>query len=274
MRALGARDARASYVMKACGGRRRRGSDDRRRRKRGGGARAVRTRRRRVLNTPVVVAKATADPRYRAEQNRKAPRKIGSKLVALRLHQLRQVRARLPQRRQLRLRDGACTGAELRATTSCARAPWWTCRAACSRSRKAHQIANFQDFCNECGNCDVFCPEDGGPYIEKPRFFGSLDAWRALPRDGFFACASADVDAAWGAHPRASSTTSRWTAPATARCSPTASITRRAEPQRAAASAGQRPRGHSGRAHASISRPTSTWPWRWTACSTRAGPTP
>ncbi|RMH14464.1 MAG: glutamate synthase, partial [Planctomycetota bacterium] len=27
-----------------------------------------------------------------------------------------------------------------------------------------HQIANFADFCNECGNCDVFCPEDGGPY--------------------------------------------------------------------------------------------------------------
>ena len=53
---------------------------------------------------------------------------------------------------------------------------------------KAHQLANFQDFCNECGNCDVFCPEDGGPYIEKPRFFGSLDAFAAAPaRDGFFA---------------------------------------------------------------------------------------
>ena len=56
---------------------------------------------------------------------------------------------------------------------------------------KAHQLANFQDFCNECGNCDVFCPEDGGPYIEKPRFFGSLDAFAATPaRDGFFASRS------------------------------------------------------------------------------------
>ena len=53
---------------------------------------------------------------------------------------------------------------------------------------KQHQIANFQDFCNECGNCDVFCPEDGGPYIEKPRFFGSHEAFRAMPvREGFFA---------------------------------------------------------------------------------------
>jgi hypothetical protein len=65
--------------------------------------------------------------------------------------------------------------------------------------RKEHQIANFQDFCNECGNCDVFCPEDGGPYIEKPRFFGSLEAWRALKeRDGFFAQRSGAGDAIWG----------------------------------------------------------------------------
>ena len=43
-----------------------------------------------------------------------------------------------------------------------------------------HQIANFADFCNECGNCDVFCPEDGGPYVVKPRFFGSEADWRRV----------------------------------------------------------------------------------------------
>jgi putative selenate reductase len=43
---------------------------------------------------------------------------------------------------------------------------------------RVSQIANFADACNECGNCDVFCPEDGGPYIEKPRFFGSLDSFK------------------------------------------------------------------------------------------------
>ncbi|MBI5596268.1 MAG: glutamate synthase [Elusimicrobia bacterium] len=52
---------------------------------------------------------------------------------------------------------------------------------------KKHQLANFADFCNECGNCDVFCPELGGPYVLKPRFFGSLEAWRETRhRDGFF----------------------------------------------------------------------------------------
>ena len=50
-----------------------------------------------------------------------------------------------------------------------------------------HQIACWADACNDCGNCDVFCPEDGGPYIEKPRLFGSLASYLAdAPRPGFF----------------------------------------------------------------------------------------
>ncbi len=48
------------------------------------------------------------------------------------------------------------------------------------------QLGNFADACNECGNCDVFCPQDGGPYLAKPRFFGSAAAWKATrDRDGF-----------------------------------------------------------------------------------------
>jgi putative selenate reductase len=51
---------------------------------------------------------------------------------------------------------------------------------------KARQIGTFADVCNECGHCDVLCPEDGGPYLVKPLFFGSVDAWAASPhRDGF-----------------------------------------------------------------------------------------
>jgi putative selenate reductase len=49
------------------------------------------------------------------------------------------------------------------------------------------QYGNFADFCNECGNCDIFCPEDGGPYVVKPRFFGSLADWTSMKdHDGFF----------------------------------------------------------------------------------------
>ncbi len=43
---------------------------------------------------------------------------------------------------------------------------------------KPHQIGNIADLCNDCGNCDVFCPEEGGPYRVKPRFFVSAERWR------------------------------------------------------------------------------------------------
>jgi putative selenate reductase len=65
--------------------------------------------------------------------------------------------------------------------------------------RERHQIATFEDFCNDCGNYDTFCPEDGGPYLEKPRLFGSLAAWRRhADRDGFFVRARPGADHAWG----------------------------------------------------------------------------
>ena len=49
------------------------------------------------------------------------------------------------------------------------------------------QIANFADYCNHCGNCDTFCPEYDGPYLMKPSFFGSQQAFMdGAPHDGFF----------------------------------------------------------------------------------------
>ncbi|MDZ7359824.1 MAG: glutamate synthase [candidate division KSB1 bacterium] len=55
------------------------------------------------------------------------------------------------------------------------------------RIAESHQIANYADFCNECGNCDVFCPEHGGPHLKKPRFFGSRESWQKDAKsNGFF----------------------------------------------------------------------------------------
>ena len=34
-----------------------------------------------------------------------------------------------------------------------------------------NQIFNIGDFCNECGNCDTFCPTNGAPYKTKPHFY-------------------------------------------------------------------------------------------------------
>lgn len=50
---------------------------------------------------------------------------------------------------------------------------------------EAHQIAHFADACNACGNCDVFCPESGGPHQIKPRFFTPHSYEKSAPLDGF-----------------------------------------------------------------------------------------
>jgi putative selenate reductase len=66
-------------------------------------------------------------------------------------------------------------------------------------ARERHQIGTFQDFCNDCGNCDTFCPEEGGPYLEKPRFFGSLETWRRQrDREGYFVERRDGGDVMWG----------------------------------------------------------------------------
>jgi putative selenate reductase len=44
--------------------------------------------------------------------------------------------------------------------------------------QKRHQIGNVADLCNECGQCDPWCPEDGGPYIVKPTVFISASAFQ------------------------------------------------------------------------------------------------
>jgi putative selenate reductase len=43
------------------------------------------------------------------------------------------------------------------------------------------QWAVFADLCNECGNCDTFCPERGGPFRVKPRFFGTRESFDRHP---------------------------------------------------------------------------------------------
>ena len=62
-----------------------------------------------------------------------------------------------------------------RTATSSSRAGAFSRRGAHARAGRREGLAApdrvWADACNDCGNCDVFCPEDGGPYIEKPRLF-------------------------------------------------------------------------------------------------------
>ena len=152
----------------------------------------------RVRNAEHYAERAPRDPRYADPQNRKAPRKIGSRLALFDCvtcdlcipacpnaanftftppeRELPLVRLRRDaDGRLVRRREGTVPFAQ------------------------RHQIGVFADFCNECGNCDVFCPEDGGPYVAKPRFHGTEDALRRDPFDqGFHVSRGPDGDVVLG----------------------------------------------------------------------------
>lgn len=52
--------------------------------------------------------------------------------------------------------------------------------------REEHQLAVLEGACNECSNCEVYCPEVGAPFQLKERIFLSTADFRAHPAlDGF-----------------------------------------------------------------------------------------
>jgi putative selenate reductase len=133
-----------------------------------------------LLNTHEVTARVTGDPRYAAGKNAKPPRKVGSTLVLLDCLSCDKCVPVCPNDANFSIEtppeelayedlvlDGA--GAIARATGGL------------FAVKKDQQWANLADACNECGNCDVFCPEDGGPYVMKARFFASQTSFEASP---------------------------------------------------------------------------------------------
>ena len=125
------------------------------------------------------------DTRYHHKANATIPRKIGSSLllfdcvncdkcVPVCPNDSNFSYTTTPRERSLIRYTVSDTGTTL--TEAPVAEPW--------RIGKAHQLANFADACNECGNCDVFCPEDGGPFLVKPRFFGSLKSWKQFDNHG------------------------------------------------------------------------------------------
>lgn len=139
-----------------------------------------------LLNTPLLVERATTDPRYSWERNRAVPRKIGSKLWLYDCINCDKCVPDCPNDANFVYEVPATEihydNYELTLEGAPRRIAGGVFKLA-----KGHQLANYADACNDCGNCDVFCPEDGGPYIEKPRWFGSLETYRKhVGRNGFF----------------------------------------------------------------------------------------
>lgn len=139
-----------------------------------------------LANTKRYAAALLEDERYRHEANAKHPPKIGTKLTLFDCITCDKCVPVCPNDANFTytLPKTEIPVLRLRALPG---GGWEKTAAAPLVFAKKHQLANFADFCNECGNCDVFCPEDGGPYVIKPRFFGSREEWtKWKTRDGFW----------------------------------------------------------------------------------------
>jgi putative selenate reductase len=138
-----------------------------------------------VGNTEAYVERATLDPRYSEAQNRKPPRKIGRTLQLFDCVTCDKCVPVCPN--DANFSFVLPRVAIPRMTARLEEGRWrWSDEGALAID-EPRQFGNFADFCNDCGNCDVFCPEDGGPYLLKPRVFGSEEDWRASRElDGFF----------------------------------------------------------------------------------------
>ncbi|HXD41869.1 MAG TPA: hypothetical protein VN649_14985, partial [Ramlibacter sp.] len=138
-----------------------------------------------LLNTQTYVDRLLEDPRYRSAQQAPAPRKSGSPLAlfdcTIACNKCLPV---CPNDANFAyvIPPGSYPVERLVPTPA-----GWRSEAAGTLVFERHrQLGNFADACNECGNCDVFCPQDGGPYLAKSRFFGSAATWKETPdRDGF-----------------------------------------------------------------------------------------
>jgi putative selenate reductase len=129
-----------------------------------------------VLHIPAVIEKLTDNPRYAKPKNQAVPKKIGKKLELYDCINCDKCVPVCPndanfsieiEPRDLEVEQYIVEGGAL------LKKPGERFHVA-----EGHQLANYADFCNECGNCDVFCPEDGGPYVQKPRFFGSESTYK------------------------------------------------------------------------------------------------
>ena len=50
----------------------------------------------------------------------------------------------------------------------------------------SHQVVHVDSMCNECGNCEVFCPYDSKPYKDKFTLFYDANAMKDSTNDGFY----------------------------------------------------------------------------------------
>ncbi|MCG8605746.1 hypothetical protein MJD09_12215, partial [bacterium] len=115
-----------------------------------------------VLNAKPLVPDLTRNPRYHYQMNRKEPPKIDSHLTLFDCITCNKCLPVCPNAANFSIPTGKI------------RVPMTHYRFCDGQFHpiagedfvlnKKHQIANLADFCNECGDCDTYCPEYGGPF--------------------------------------------------------------------------------------------------------------
>ena len=138
-----------------------------------------------LLNTRTYVEHVSNHSRYGFEKNSTPPRKVGSMLELFDCLTCDKCIPVCPNDANfaLHIPPGETEILEFDQDSD----KWYIKDRKTLKLEKKYQIGNFADFCNECGNCDIFCPEDGGPFLLKPRFFGNLESFQHFSSyDGFF----------------------------------------------------------------------------------------
>ena len=139
----------------------------------------------RLLNTKTYVKEVSTHARYGFEKNSTPPRKVGTMLELFDCLTCDKCIPVCPNDANFALKISPCETEILEFQQN--NSVWSVHGRDTLKLEKKYQIANFADFCNECGNCDIFCPEDGGPFLLKPRFFGTKESFQKFTNhDGFF----------------------------------------------------------------------------------------
>jgi len=138
----------------------------------------------RLKNTEAYADAVQADPRYGRAATNTPPRRVGTDLALFDCLTCDKCIPVCPNDANFTLMIPQ--GTTISTTTATKSGDGWTVTTGEPIvTTKAHQIANLADACNECGDCDIFCPESGGPYKVKPRFFLDPATWeRQTTRDG------------------------------------------------------------------------------------------
>jgi len=138
-----------------------------------------------VANTEQIISGLIDNPRYHYEKNKKAPPKIDSHLSLFDCLSCNKCITVCPNAANFSIPVGEFSTPQI--DFKLENGQFIAVENGVFSLSKDTQIANMADFCNECGNCDTYCPEHGGPYIEKPRFFSSQASYHEFQdHDGFY----------------------------------------------------------------------------------------